>query len=117
MTVGPYRPIHLHNYSIRIADVYAKASVSPTPKLSYHLEVTANLHGNRSDVAKMEVTLRASDGTTVRDETFGHASKIEWWFNEGEVALWWPTGYGGQPLYTVEVVVFDRVSLSFWRST
>jgi beta-mannosidase len=115
MTVGPYRPIHLHTYNTRIADVYAKASVSSAPKLSPSLEVTTALHGNRSDVAKMEVTLKASDGTKVRTETLDHASKIEWKFGDGEVALWWPVGYGGQSLYTVDVVVFDRVSPSFWR--
>ncbi|KAG9090593.1 hypothetical protein FRC06_000958 [Ceratobasidium sp. 370] len=108
MTVGPYRPIHLHIYKTRISDVHAKASVSPAPALSPCLEVTPTLTGNTSDVVKMEVTLRGSDGSAVRTETFNHTSKIEWKFKDGEIALWWPVGYGKQPLYTVEVALFDK---------
>ncbi|KAG8713456.1 hypothetical protein FRC08_013238 [Ceratobasidium sp. 394] len=108
MTVGPYRPIHLHTYKTRISDVHAKVLVSPAPVFSPSLEVTPTLSGNTSDAVKMEVILRASDGSVVRTETFNHASKIEWKFRDDEVALWWPVGYGKQPLYTVEVAVFDK---------
>ncbi|KAG9123469.1 hypothetical protein FRC07_014899, partial [Ceratobasidium sp. 392] len=113
MTVGPYRPIHLHTYKTRISDVHAKASVSSVPALSPSLEVIPTLAGNTSDVVKMEVTLRDSDGSAVRAEIFSHASKIEWKFKDGEVALWWPVVYGKQPLYTVEIAdgnTLDKIS-------
>jgi beta-mannosidase len=111
MTVGPYRPIHLHTYKTRIADVYANALVSPAPELACSLQVTPTFYGNTSDISKIEVMLRNSnpDGPTIRTETFDNGSKIEWTFAPGQVALWWPVGYGEQPLYDVEISVFGKV--------
>ncbi|KAF8608367.1 glycoside hydrolase [Ceratobasidium sp. AG-I] len=117
MTVGPYRPIHLHTYKARISDIYAKASVSGAPRLSPSLAVTPTLRGNSSDVSKTEITLRASNGSTIKTETFNHISKIEWKFSEGEVKLWWPVGYGEQPLYSVEVALFDKDGNQLDKST
>ncbi|QRV83983.1 beta-mannosidase [Ceratobasidium sp. AG-Ba] len=108
MTVGPYRPIYLHTFKTRITDLHAKASVSAVPSLSRSLELTPTLSGNASDAVRMEISLESADGRVVRVEKFDHVSKVEWAFKEGEVALWWPVGYGQQPLYTVEVIVFDK---------
>ncbi|QRV98035.1 beta-mannosidase [Ceratobasidium sp. AG-Ba] len=108
MTVGPYRPIYLHTFKTRITDLHAKASVSAVPSLSRSLELTPTLSGNASDAVRMEVSLESADGRVVRVEKFDHVSKVEWAFKEGEVALWWPVAYGQQPLYTVEVIVFDK---------
>ncbi|KAL5638363.1 hypothetical protein ACGC1H_005146 [Rhizoctonia solani] len=108
MTVGPYRPIHLHIYKARIADVYVKALVSPAPELACAIEVTSTIHGNVSDVSKFEITLRRPDGSIVRTQTFDNGSKIEWKLNDGEVSLWWPVGYGQHLLYDVDIAAVHK---------
>lgn len=114
MTVGPYRPIHLHTFKTRIADVYANAQVSPAPELSCTLQVLPTFHGRIEDVSKVEVTLRdSSGGSTIRAETFNHGSKFEWKFDPDEVKLWWPVGYGQQTLYGLEIAALDKVSPVF----
>jgi beta-mannosidase len=36
---------------------------------------------------------------------------VSWEFEEGEVELWWPSGHGKQPLYTVKVELHGSVSV------
>ncbi|CAE6472356.1 unnamed protein product [Rhizoctonia solani] len=108
MTVGPYRPIHLHIYKARIADVYVKALVSPAPELACAIEVAYTIHGNVSDVSGLEITLRRPDGSIVRTQTFDNGSKIEWKLDDGEVSLWWPVGYGQHTLYGVDITAVHK---------
>ncbi|CAE6497994.1 unnamed protein product [Rhizoctonia solani] len=108
MTVGPYRPIRLHTYKTRIADVYVKALVSPAPELACTVQITPTLHGNVSDVSKFDISLRRPDGSIVRAQTFDNGSKIEWKLNNGEVSLWWPVGYGQQALYYVDITAIHK---------
>lgn len=109
MTVGPYRPIHLHTYKTRIADVYVKALVSPTPELACAIEITPTLHGGVSDVSKFDISLRRPDGSAVRTQTFDSGHKVEWKLDDGEVSLWWPVGYGQQTLYHVDIAAISKV--------
>ncbi|CAE6466616.1 unnamed protein product [Rhizoctonia solani] len=108
MTVGPYRPIHLHTYQARITDVYVRALVSPAPELSCAIEVTPTLHGNISDVTKFDISLHRPDGSIIRTQTFDNGSKIEWKLDDGEVSLWWPVGYGQQTLYLVNITAIGK---------
>ncbi|CUA67033.1 beta-mannosidase [Rhizoctonia solani] len=117
MTVGPYRPIHLHIYSARIADAYVKTLVSPAPELTCAIEVIPTIHGSVSDVSKFDITLRRSDGSIIRTQTFGSQFKIEWKLNDGEVSLWWPVGYGQQTLYYVDIIAFHKDGTELDRIT
>jgi hypothetical protein len=43
----------------------------------------------------------------------GGAARTVFHFKKGEVKLWYPVGYGEQPMYDVEVKVFDDVRSSY----
>jgi beta-mannosidase len=40
------------------------------------------------------------------------AARIVFRFKDGEVKLWYPVGYGEQPLYEVQVRIYDDVRSS-----
>jgi beta-mannosidase len=68
-----------------------------------------------------EVLLKDPSGTPVASqgniEIKGGAARVVFHFVKGEVKLWYPVRYGGQPLYDVQVKVFDDVrSLSWGKS-
>jgi hypothetical protein len=60
-----------------------------------------------------EVSLKDSAGSTVTAQnnvTINNgAARAVFRFKKGEVKLWYPVGYGEQPLYDVQVKVLDDV--------
>lgn len=115
MTVGPWRPICLRTYQIAINDFRASAAVSPT--LDKSLDVELNLTGVTEHVSVL-FSLSDTAGHVIRKETqawkstLGTSLRLHWHLDSKDVALWWPVGYGDQPLYTLEVVLLDPVSVS-----
>jgi beta-mannosidase len=63
-----------------------------------------------------EVLLKDAAGSIVTGQDNvqidGGAARTVFHFKKGEVKLWYPVGYGEQPLYDVEVKVFDDVRSS-----
>ncbi|KAG7097004.1 hypothetical protein E1B28_004398 [Marasmius oreades] len=108
MTTGPWKPVSVQTYRNRITELDVRSKVSPTldVQLSIRLELLEKVPGTAS------VTLKSPDGSMV--VTDGHIStdtghsQISFSFTPGEVRLWYPVGYGKQPLYTVEVEVKDH---------
>ena len=109
MTAGPWKPISLDTYHNRITEVDVRSDVSP--KLDVQASVGIELLEKASGFAS--VTVQDPNGATIAREddistSSGH-SHISFSFRQGEVDLWYPVGYGKQPLYTVEVVIKDEV--------
>ena len=116
LTVGPYRPISLVKYTARISDFYPRAVVSGSlvPSLSIDLAV----RGASKSVSNVNIVLRTLSGI-VKEQTINSsqlfpqadalAELISWSFKKHEVRLWWPTGYGTQQLYEVEVTLLGEV--------
>ncbi|KAI0717520.1 glycoside hydrolase [Cerioporus squamosus] len=104
MTCGPYRAIALITYNTRIESVNTRAHVSAAPALYPSLKVDIAIAGDASAVKGAKVVLRSLDGTVVNEE---EAKKIGNgavnWDLKDKVELWWPVGYGSQPLYDVEI--------------
>lgn len=67
-----------------------------------------------------EVSLKdpaSSESSTITsqgDINFNNsAARIAFHFEKGEVKLWYPVGYGEQPLYEVQVRIYDDVRSLF----
>jgi beta-mannosidase len=116
MTVGPWRPISLHTYQNRISDLYVKSTVSED--LAVNVDVHLTLFEKHPAVAS--ITLKSSDPPylVVKSDNIKVAdgqAVINLKLSKGDVDLWYPVGYGKQPLYTVEIEVAHEVRILFYR--
>ncbi|KAI0263626.1 beta-mannosidase [Gloeopeniophorella convolvens] len=104
LDVGPWRPVHLHTYHTRIADLWAAARVNAQLEPVLSVKFTLDAPG------AARVLVKDAAGTAVRgqrDFARGNAGEVQFAFGEDEVELWYPVGYGKQPLYTIEVQAVD----------
>lgn len=110
MTVGPWKPIKLETYRNRITDLDIRSDVSETLEVG----LSANFAFFENTQDSVSFSLRNPDGTV--EVTSNNVSidaslagvNFEW--KAGQLQLWYPVGYGAQPLYTVEVQLRDPVS-------
>jgi len=119
LTAGPYQPVYLEAYDLRIEDVnvqtvgldadQASAEVSVEVKATPAAEQSASVHIHVADGDGTEVY----SGTTDLDETgAGHVK-----FSVSSPRLWWSLGLGQPHLYTVRVTLRDPRSQSLDAST
>ncbi|KAI9884319.1 MAG: hypothetical protein M1823_003905 [Watsoniomyces obsoletus] len=97
ITCGPWRPIRLEIYTARIDDLYFTTDVHP---MLVSAQVVAKVHvvGRASQVVFALSLADEMVGAEVVGIENGVASAT---FRTGRPRLWYPTGYGGQPLYTL----------------
>lgn len=110
MTVGPWKPITLETYQTRITDLDVRSEVSET--LDVKLSATFTFSEKTPGFASF--VLKSPDGEVEASSNkipvgTGHA-KVSFEWDAGQLQLWYPVGYGAQPLYTVEVELTDIVS-------
>lgn len=110
MTVGPWKPIYLETYQLRISDVDIRTKVSE--KLDAKVDVHITLSAARPAVASVKI--KAPDGTLVIGQ---ESMKItdphvvaQFTLSAGAFELWYPVGYGKQPIYTAEIIIATEVS-------
>ncbi|KAF9263450.1 glycoside hydrolase family 2 protein [Marasmius fiardii PR-910] len=103
MTTGPWKPINLQTYGNRITEVDIRTVVSTD--LDVELNVQVEVSDNPSSV---KVLLKSPNGSVVVTDTTTSDGRVSFKFKYGELDLWYPVGYGKQPLYTVEVEVKDN---------
>ena len=113
MTVGPWRPVYLHSYHTRISDLHTSALVNES--LDADLIVRIALSPSEAWTTA-EVSLKdpaGSESSTITSQSNinlnNGAARIVFHFEKGEVKLWYPIGYGEQPLYEVQVRIYDDV--------
>ncbi|KAH9948346.1 glycoside hydrolase family 2 protein [Amylocystis lapponica] len=108
MTAGPWKPISLETYTARITDVDVRTRVAED--LSANLDVSFSLSSEDHSIAS--VSLKGPDGTPVASQTsikISHSTaRAQFKLSAGTFELWYPVGYGKQPLYTIEVEVADE---------
>ncbi|GAA5978449.1 hypothetical protein JCM10908_004358 [Rhodotorula pacifica] len=107
MTAGPFRPVRIEQYQVRITDIWPRATVSAdlVPKLSLSWQ-TSDSAPHLSVVARLSST----DGSKIRQSSWATSDfdKAEWVFGSDEVELWWTHDQGKQPLYEVQVELVDE---------
>jgi len=113
MTTGPWRPIRFHTYEIRIAEIWANAIVSEN--LETRLALTFELAGD-GFAGTVQVSVRGPNKVSIKEnktvKVAGGKGSTTFTFDDDEIELWYPVGYGKQPLYEIEVAAIDDVSVS-----
>ncbi|KAI9452082.1 beta-mannosidase [Russula earlei] len=110
LSVGPWRPISLHTYHTRISDLRISAQVNED--LEATLSIRFALFPSKTS-GTAELSLKDPTGFLVSSQSNvkvkrGAAGAV-FTFEKGDVKLWYPVGYGEQPLYDVEVLVYDDI--------
>ncbi|KAL1746851.1 glycoside hydrolase family 2 protein [Schizophyllum fasciatum] len=136
MTCGPYRPVTLIFFETRIADVFAKASLTGTPTrgspapgalrvdvtvdggpvagTALRVRIALRERGGSGELRSEEVDLSGLDGENetvpadVAATAHGVVYKDVVVWDDLIIKPWWPTGYGEQDMYEVEVKVLGE---------
>jgi hypothetical protein len=110
LTVGPWRPISLHIYHTCISDLYISAQVDENLETDLIVRITLS---PSETLGSAEILLKDAAGLIVTSRTDvtvnGGFARVVFHFKKGDIRLWYPVGYGKQPLYDVQVKVIDDV--------
>ncbi|KAF8651012.1 hypothetical protein AX16_004970 [Volvariella volvacea WC 439] len=115
MTVGPYRPITIRTFTSRLDEVHVRTSV--TSGLQSSLKVDLKIAGSPT-LCEVFVELKDLDGNVLRHQRLqlseqsphGLIKLCDWDLAPDQVQLWWPVGFGAQPLYDVVVSLLHQDS-------
>ncbi|KAK3661383.1 hypothetical protein LTR22_007590 [Elasticomyces elasticus] len=105
MTCGPWRPVRLETYQARVEDLRVDYEVDADLK-TVKGTITASVEGSSGTQVRFSAVFEDDvvfEGTAEVD-SHGQA-KVE--FHVSEPKLWYPHGYGEQPLYTVKATVYS----------
>lgn len=108
MTAGIWRGVRLEAYAARVADLWPQTQLEPdhqTATVAVTAEIHAAIPGNYT--ASFLLTLRGDE--VAREDVSVEAGKTaEAKFEVNNPELWWPHGYGSQPLYGISVSVISH---------
>ena len=111
--VGIWKDVYLHTYrqQVKINDFYPDATVEGdwiTGQLRLRTEVTVEQRGSYTISYRVENSHgeRMATATYTKELTCGDLI-LEHELRVADVELWWPNGYGNQPLYTVTIEISD----------
>lgn len=113
MTVGPYKPIWLHAYTTQLRKVDTRAVVSASLEPSF--TISARITGQKDVPLCLQLRLRGPDGNNVLEETIRvedvlqdgtlHLSVESFVLDKRRIGLWYPRGFGAQPLYNLSLTL------------
>ena len=117
MTCGPWQPIRVETYNGRLADVWTEINVDESLRAA---DIIANAQVEGSYGGKVSFTL-SLDGKSLSEAIVDvgndHSANVK--FHTDTPALWYPNGYGAQPLYEISASLLsgdtslDKVSKKF----
>lgn len=107
MTAGIWRDVHLEVYSARVADLWPETHLEPDHQTAT-IKATAEIEG------VIPGTYTVSFGLTLRGNDIAHQDvqvkvesreKVSITFLVHNPEIWWPRGYGSQPLYNISATI------------
>ncbi|RDX53645.1 glycoside hydrolase family 2 protein [Lentinus brumalis] len=108
MTVGPWKPIRLEAYTTRITDLDIRPRVNE--KLGATIDVTFEL--SRDDHSVANVSVKDAEGKLIVGQSNllikSQRAEAHFKLSPGVFDLWYPVGYGKQPIYTVQLHITDK---------
>jgi beta-mannosidase len=112
MCVGPWKPISLEAYTIRIAEMRTEVDLT---KSIANIMIHADLFGTDDMTCSATVTIIDPDGTkhNITSELAAGAKFAEATFKIDNPQLWYPVSplHGKQPLYMAILEISDRKSI------
>ena len=101
-TCGPWRPVRLEIYQSRVADLRVDYTLSDDLKTAKG-KLIAKVEGGSAQ--KVTFTVRHGEEVVFEGsaDVSNDAAQLE--FQVDDVRLWYPHGYGDQPLYTVTAIL------------
>ncbi|KAK5684899.1 hypothetical protein LTS10_002974 [Elasticomyces elasticus] len=105
MTCGPWRPVRLETYQARVEDLRVDYEVDADLK-TVEGTITASVEGSSGTQVRFSAVFEDDVVFEGNAEVDSHGqAKVE--FHVSEPKLWYPHGYGEQPLYTVKATVYS----------
>ncbi|MCA9973140.1 MAG: glycoside hydrolase family 2 protein [Anaerolineales bacterium] len=109
--IGIWKDIRLEAGSVRLADVHLRQTHANG---QVTLSAALTLDGQTNDPLTAHLHVTAPDGETITAKTPIHNSQLTIYHSQLTIPhphLWWPNGYGPQPLYHVRVTLHQGDAL------
>ena len=106
MTCGPWQPIRIEKYNGRLADVWTDIKVDESLKtadITAYAQVEGTHSGKVSFTLSLDGKVVSGSIVEVSNDNFASAK-----FHLDTPALWYPHGYGAQPLYEMSASLLSR---------
>lgn len=100
-TCGPWRAVRLETYQSRISDLRVDYELDDDLK-SAKGDISVKVDGPSAKAIKFEV--RSGNDVVFQESAEVNNGEARINFRVGSVKLWYPHGYGEQPLYTVTAI-------------
>jgi beta-mannosidase len=115
LTAGPWRGISLEVYSARIGEIQVEAQVDEDLKTA-SISVRVDIE-NPAEGLSVRFALADPQGSETAPSTTALEGKTALYtFHIAEPQLWWPNGYGAQPLYQTRASLLSGESVLHERS-
>jgi len=119
LTAGPWRPVYLEIYRARLADLYCPTEIIPDLKHArIQVQTTHELSNTiRSNNITLHLALFNPDGECINEQILPvTGSTTQHTFELENPRLWWPRGYGEQPLYRVVATLYTHTGSELDRT-
>lgn len=118
LSAGPWRPVRICARPLRLADIQVLPEVTADLR-SARIPIVARIEQKSERItegAELLLILRAPDGRELARRQHALATRdpilnaisIEDELRLADPELWWPAGYGAQPLYSLEIAILVR---------
>jgi len=108
LTAGPWRPVRLERYYARIATLACPVEIMPDLK-SARIRVDALCETSQGANTSLRIALYGPNEEVIAQQTLPvSGNSVHHTFELSNPQLWWPRGYGEQPLYRVVATLHAR---------